>query len=289
MSEIVTVAQSTSNAIRSHGFPVLEVGNISFPMGRYILTFEPGNDRASFELKHRIEGAPLISRLLKEDNARYMCAVSAPISSYRHTHISKTASQRIRWDENDLGEPPLFTPMIVSVASCQLRLREKRDGVHEIWDDQFVTIEKGSRLALGHVVQLRSSVLQMLALRPDTNLDDILMGQFHVKATSEHGFRFQVHLNPKLHKFLQFKREEGMREHIMTHIVTACLALLQRDLCDDNDDDGGWRSHRNLLAFADHLENKGLPHWSDEDFRPEEISTALHPHVLPQVPDGEES
>ena len=286
MTEIIIVAQSTSNAIRSHGFPVLEAGNISFPNGKYVLNFEPGNDRSSFVLKHRVEGAPLISRLLNEDKARYVCAVSSPISSYRHTHISKTASQRIRWDENDLGEPPLFTPMIVSVASCKLRLSEKRDGVHEIWDDQLVTIEKGSRLSLGQVVQLRSSILQLLALRPDINLRD---GEFYVAATSEHGFQFEVHLNQKLHTFLQFKREEGIREHIMTHIVTACLALLQRDLSDDNDDDGGWQSHRNLLAFADHLENKGLPHWSDEDFRPEETATKLHPHVLPQVPDGEES
>lgn len=286
MREIVTIAQSTSNAIRSHGFPVLEAGNISFPMGRYILTFEPGSDRASFVLKHRIEGAPLISRLLKEGNARYVCAVSSPISSYRHTHISKTSSQRIRWDENNLGEPPLFTPMIVSAAYCKLRLSDKEDGVHGIWDKQLVTIEKGSRLALGHVVQLRSSILQLLALRPDTNLKD---GQFHVEATSEYGFRFEVHLNPKLHTFLQFKREEGIREHIMTHIVTGCLALLQRDLSDDNDDDGGWRSHRNLLAFAEHLEKEGLPHWSDEDFRPEKVSTQLHPHILPQIPDGEES
>ena len=221
MTEIIIVAQSTSNAIRSHGFPVLEAGNISFPNGKYVLNFEPGNDRSSFVLKHRVEGAPLISRLLNEDKARYVCAVSSPISSYRHTHISKTASQRIRWDENDLGEPPLFTPMIVSVASCKLRLSEKRDGVHEIWDDQLVTIEKGSRLSLGQVVQLRSSILQLLALRPDINLRD---GEFYVAATSEHGFQFEVHLNQKLHTFLQFKREEGIREHIMTHIVTRITA-----------------------------------------------------------------
>ena len=286
MSEIVTVAQSTSNAIRSHGFPVLEPGNISFPMGRYILTFEPGSDRASFVLKHRIEGAPLISRLLNEDNARYVCAVSSPISSYRHTHISKTASQRIRWDENDLGEPPLFTPMIVSVASCQLRLSEEQHGVHAIWDDQLVTIEKGSRLALGHVVQLRSSILQLLSLHAKRGLGD---GEFYVDAETEHGFQFRVNLNPSLHAFLQYTGRDGIREHIMTHVVTACLALLKRDFCEDDEDEGGWRSHRNLRTFSDFLRDKDLPHWSDEEFRPEQVATKLYPHVFPTEPDGEGS
>ena len=193
MSEIVTLARSASNAIRSHGFPVLEAGNISFPNGRYILEFEPGRDRASFVLRHRIEGAPLISRLLDEDKARYVCAVSSPTSSYRRTHVSRTASQHIEWDQNDLGEPPLFTPMVVSVASCKLLLREKQDGVHWIWDEQMVAIERGSRLALGHVVQLRSSILQLLSLHAKKDLGD---GEFYVDAETEQGFQFRVNLSP---------------------------------------------------------------------------------------------
>ena len=286
MCEIVTVAQSTSNAIRSHGFPVLEAGNISFPRGRYILTFKPGGDRASFVLKHQIEGAPLISRLLIEGKARYACAVSSPISSYRQTHISKTASQRIRWNENDLGEPPLFTPMIISVASCKLRLSDKQDGVHDIWNDQLVKIEKGSRLALGHVVQLRSSILQLLSLHAKKGLGD---GEFYVDAETEHGFHFRVNLNPTLHAFLQYAGGDGIREHIMTHVVTACLALLKRDFCEDNEDEGGWRSHRNLRAFSDFLRDKGLPHWRDDEFRPELVATKLYPHVLPTQPDEQGS
>ena len=286
MSEIITVARSTSNAIRSHGFPVLEAGNISFPNGRYALEFKPGDGQASFVLKHRIEGAALISRLLDEDKARYVCAVSSPISSYRRTHVSKTASQRIQWDENDLGEPPLFTPMIVSVVSCNLRLSQTRDDVHGIWNDQVVAIERGSRLALGHVVQLRSSILQLLSLHASNELAD---GEFYVDAETEHGFQFLVNLNPKLHAYLQFATNDGIRGHIMTHIVTACLALLKRDFCEDNEEDGGWRSHRNLRAFSDFLKDKDLPHWSDDEFRPEQVATKLYPHVLPKDLDGEKS
>ena len=286
MSEIVTLARSAANAIRSHGFPVLEAGNISFPNGMYTLDFEPGTDQASFVLKHRIEGAPLISRLLEKQKARYVCVVSSPISSYRHTHVSNTASQHIRWDHNDLGEPPLFTPMVVSVSSCKLLLSEKYDGVHTIWDDHSVAIEKGSRLALGHVIQLRSSILQLISMRENKNLGD---GAFYVDAETEQGFRFRVNLSLNLHRFLQIQRGNGIREHIMTHIVTSCLALLQRDFHEDTEEDGGWKSHRNLRAFADYLKSKDQPHWSDSDFRPEYVATKLYPHIIVEEMDGEES
>ena len=286
MYEVITEAQSASNAIRSHRIPVLETGNISFPNGRYILGFTPGDDQVSFLLNHRIEGASLITRLLDDGYACYVCAVSSPISSYRSTHVSKTATQPIAWDANDLGEPPLFTPMIVSVKSCTIKLSKKDDGVHEIWDKREVTFEKGSRLALGHVIQLRSSILQLMSMQENKDLDN---GQFYVDAESEQGFRFRVNLSPDLHRFLQIQRGNGIREHVMTHIVTSCLTLLQRDFNSDNDDEGGWRSYQNLRAFADYLRGRGLPHWSEAEFRPESVSTILYPHVLPDESDGDES
>ena len=286
MSEIVSIARSSSNAVRSHGFPVLETGNLSFPDGRYAVGFRPGEDRASFVLEHRIEGAPLISRLLQDKIARYVCAVSSPMSSYRQTHVSSTSPQRVQWDTEDLGEPPLFTPMIVSGASCELRLDRSQDGVHEIWHDKRIVFEKGSRIALGPVVQLRSSILQLLSFHANRELED---GRFVVVAEMEEGFRFRVDLNPRLHAFLKYTSKDSTRDHIMTHIVTACLSFLQRDFVTDDDDDGGWKSYRNLLAFADFLKDRNLPHWTDEEFRPEQVSTALYPHTVPQDHDGEEA
>lgn len=286
MSEIVTLARSSGSSIRFHGFPTLEAGNLSFPAGRYTLDFKPGRDRSSFDLEHRIMDAPLISRLLKQGKACYVCAVSSPISSYRQTHVSDTSSQRIQWSTDDLGEPPLFTPMIVSVVACELQLDRERDGVHEVWHNQRVVLAKGNRLALGPVVQLRSSILQLLSLHVDEKLED---GAFFVAAETEQEFRFRVNLNPHLHGFLKHADKDGIRGNIMTHIVTACLSLLQRDFAKDDDEDGGWKSHRNLRMFAKALESKHLPHWNDESFRPEEVATSLHPHSLPRQQDGEDA
>ena len=175
--------------------------------------------------------------------------------------------------------------MIVSVASCDLLLTKERDGVHGIWDQQTVAIERGSRLALGHVVQLRSSILQLLSLKLDKNLGN---GEFKVEPLTEGGFQFLVNLSPDLHQFLQFPGKDGIRAHVMTHIVSACLALLQRGFSLDNEDEGGWKSYRNLRAFADHLDSKGLPHWGNDDFHPEWVATKLHPHRLPMESEGDD-
>jgi len=67
----------------------------------------------------------------------------------------------------------------------------------------------------------------------------------------------------------------------MTHIVSACLARLQKEYGKDDEEVGGWRSFRNLLAFSDYLKDKGQKLWCDDDFQPERVATALYPHVLP--------
>ena len=276
MTEIVTSARAPSNVIRTHGLPVLEAGNVSFPDGRYVVHFKPGSDRASFVLAHRIEGCPLLKRLLDDGHARYVCAVSSPVSSYRRLHVSSDSIQTIKWSIDDLGEPPLFSPMILSAVSHELALSSKRDGVHRIWNRRKVALQKGSRLAIGQVVHLKSSILHLLSFVRDPDLAE---GTFLVNAQEE-PFRFLVNLSPNLHVALRQKGNPN-RGDIMTHVVTACLALLQREYSKDSEEEGGWRSIRPLLAFAEHLGSKGQPHWSDEErFRPEQVATALYPHSI---------
>ena len=274
---IEVVGPGPSNAVRSHEHPILESGNLAFPKGRYMLDFQPGEDRSSCTITHSVEGAGLINRLLDARQARFVCIVSSPISSYRRTHVSETAKHEVCWDTDELGEPPLFTPMIVCSERMEITLSTSRDGVHEIWDSQTVTLQKGSRLALGSVIRLESSLLHLLSLHEDKQLKN---GQFVVEIETE-PFRFRVNLSTDLHRFLRYRIHES-RSHIMTHIVTACLARLQRDHAKD-DGESGWRSHRNLKAFADHLRQTGIEHWGDDDFRPEKVATALYPHVLPKI------
>ena len=280
MSEPYTidaVVPGPSNAVRSHDHPMLESGNLSFPEGCYSLDFFPGEDRSSYVIEHRIKGAALIERMLEAGQAQYACIVSSPISSYRRTHLSSKVRHEVGWNSDDLCDPPLFTPMILCIEPQTITVDAGRDGVHRIWNKQQIKLQKGSRLALGSVIQLQSSILRLLSLNEDKRLDE---GQFVVDVKEE-PFRFHIRVSTGLHRFLRYPKDP-IRNHIMTHIVTACLARLQKDYAND-DGDTGWQSFRNLRALADYFEHEGHEHWSDCDFRPERVATALYPHVLPQA------
>ena len=277
MAEITARAQSASNAIRSQSHPVLETGNLSYPNGFYAVDFQPGTDRSSFRIAHRVEGAPLVSRLLQDGAAKPICTISSPVSTFRDTRVSDTPIQTVAWNPDDLGEPPLFTPMIVATAPLALELDADRDGTHAAWNGVSIRLLKGSRLAIGPVVQLQSSPLHMLSVREDPVLVE---GSFSVEAETE-PFRFVARVSPRLHTFLQ--RESGThRYNIMAHIVTSCLRLLQESFAEETGAEGDWRSHRGLRALSDLLHSKGLAHWTDEGFRAEKVATSLYPLALPE-------
>ena len=281
MNEVVTEARAPNIAVRGHAFPALESGNTSFPEGRYVVRFEPGADGSSFTVWHRVEGAALINDVIAEGLAQFVCTVASPVSSYRVSHVSETNTQVIGWESDDLGEPPMFTPMVVVAEPFKRTLDRERDGVHELWDGRTVAFERGMRLALSDVVLMRSSVLNMLIFERDPTLSD---GEFRVEAEDREGFRFRVHLAPDLHRFLKYDSEDPRRSHIVTHILSACFGVLKADYADDKEDEGGWRSYRGLQALAEMLKEHDLPHWSEDEFSPELAATRLHPHQVGESP-----
>ena len=281
MDEVVTEARSPNTAVRGHSFPALESGNTSFPEGRYIVGFEAGADASSFTVRHRIEGAQLISDVLDEGLAQFVCTVASPNSSYRVSHVSESSTHAIAWESADLGEPPMFTPMVVVARPFTRTLDRVKDGVHELWDGRTVAFEPGMRLALSDVVLMRSSVLNMLLFDRDATLSD---GELRVEAEDREGFRFRAYLAPNLHRFLKYDSEDLRRGHIVTHIVSACFGVLKAEYAEDEEEDGGWRSYRGLQAMAEMLKEHGLPHWSEQDFSPELAATKLYPHRVEESP-----
>ena len=281
MDEVVTEARSPNSTVRAHGFPALESGNTSFPEGRYVVGFEAGADASSFTVRHLIEGAQLINDVIADGLAQFVCTVASPISSYRISHKSKSNTHVISWKSVDLGEPPMFTPMVVVAEPFTRTLDRVRDGVHELWDGRKVTFKRGMRLALSDVVLMRSSVLNMLLFERDALLSD---GEFRVEAEDREGFRFRAHLAPDLHQFLKYDSEDPRRGHIVTHIVSACFGVLKAEYAEDEEEEGGWQSYRGLQALAEMLKEHGLPHWSEVDFSPELAATKLYPHRVDESP-----
>lgn len=170
--------------------------------------------------------------------------------------------------------------MIVMSKPYSLILDYNLHGVHKIWNKQKVNFKTGMRLAVCSVVQLRSSILNMLYFQENKDLGN---GQFQVELEEQENFRFRVELASDLHKFLQFKSGSPIRSNIITHVVSVCFSRLKSDYSDD-DENSGWCSFRGLRALSDFLESNNITNWSDKDFCPELAATKLYPH---KIVDGE--
>ena len=259
----------------------MERGNSSFAEGVYAIELEHAEVGKSFELTHEISGAALITRWIAERKVLFACAVAAPASAYRKLHVSETPAQSVSWDPDDFGEPPKFTPLIVAARDISHTIDAQADGVHSLWDGRRVELSKGARVALFPPFALQSGMMGLLKFHMDESMDS---GRFRVQANNEGGFGISVYMAQDLFAYLQrgAQRQDATGANVMTHIVSAALNLLKNEHCKDDDEDGGWRSHPNLRALAEHLESNDLPHWSDDDFSAEEVATALHPHKLPE-------
>ena len=257
---------------------MLEAGNGSFPHGVYSVELTEGNPGQSFRLTHKVVGARLIEDWISTGRVRFVCTVASPVSAYRRVHHSTNPSQEIQWEPDDLGSPPLFTPMIVSSCDLGHTISAESDGVSPSWDGKTISLPEGSRVAVCPTFALRPGLIGLFDFQME---DDFASGRFRVQPSTEEGFRFKVLLARDLFDHLKYQRQEPMGANIMTHIVSSALSHLKRDYADDDGQSEGWQSFPSLKSLADMLDSKDLGHWSDEDFDPEWVATSLYPHRTP--------
>ena len=276
-TEISTRSSDPGPSSRAFHWPVLEAGNDSFPSGTYTVTCTDQDVGKSITLRHQVQGAPLIEQWIEQDKLTFACSVAAPRSMYRVLCKSETPEQAVAWHRDDLGEHPMFTPMIVAGVDIQHTASVERDGLNRIWDGRKLDLPKGARIAIGCTFKFKSGINALLQFNLNENLDP---GQFEAQPSTEDGFKFKISLAPNLYHHLKYHRKEPAGTNIMVHVVSTAFSILQKDWRED-DGDEGWQSFRNLVGLADFLESRGLPRWDDDGFRPEKVTTTLYPHKLP--------
>ena len=270
---------SASDAVRSFPYPVLDEGNLSFPNGSYESEFQAAAGGYTVHVRHEIQGAPLIRRLVEEGKAACSCVVAIPVTGYRRLFLAEGFRQEARWDKDSAGEPPVFQPQIVCVEDIDHTLN-KDDGVHEMWLGRRVTFPKGGKISLGSSYRLLSSMQSLLSFERN---DEKGAKQMSVSACSQEGFYFQVSVRADLYDFLNQPGEGNhlLCHSIMVHAASACFALLAEKYGDSENEEDSWRAHPNLRALAAEMESRNLTAWYEDDFRPEEAATEMWPHRIP--------
>lgn len=280
MSSPISVrASDPVSACRALPWPVLEAGNMSYPHGIYSIIVDYRQIRdpnRALSVKHVVEGAPLIDRWTGEGKLQFVCAVAAPISAYRSLMANRAPEQTLRWNPDDIGSHPVFTPMVLTDTDIKHTVVAEQDGLDPLWDGHALRLPKGAKVAIGPTFALKSGLLGLLDFSLEKNLKP---GQFRVEPSHEGGFKFKVRLAGDLHGYLRGARSNEIRTNIMTHIVSAALGVLALKYGSD-DGDEGWASYPNLQALAALLGENDVPHWSDETFDAALAATTLYPHQL---------
>ena len=272
-------ASDHGSGSRAFHWPVLESGSGSFENGVYSVSCEDKERGRSFLLEHQVHGAPLIEMWMQAKMLLFVCTVASPRSMYRALHKSQSPRQSIQWNQEDLGDFPTFTPMIVARQEIRHVADAQADGLTPAWNAKELRLPKGARVAMGPVFRFQSGISGLL----DFTLDPLLEnGRFRIEPSSEDGFKFTVYLASDLHGYLRHQRNQPAGMNVMVHVVSSALACLRQDYQSD-DGEEGWRSFPNLVGLAELLQQKNLPHWTDEDFRPEVVATGLYPHRVPLV------
>ncbi len=278
-------------AVRSLPHPAIEDGNFSFPDGKYQVTTQlPGNTGDRVILHHQLTGAPFIERLLKMGEARFACLVSVSKTGYRKLHIAAEteARQEVCWDLAVVGEPPRLGPLVLYLGTGLKHRFTEQDGVAPLWRGRDIDLPRGVRLARGRYRRPAASIANLLTVRRN---EELPAGSFTVADNTNAGFYFSLAAAADIFQFLQNPQDNSaLRSSILTHAVSQCFNILQRNYSASEEDDGadgGWEQHTNLVALAGWLQGKGMPHWSDNDFDAIETATRLYPIRVPAHKDEE--
>lgn len=272
-------------SIRSLPYPTLEDNSLSYIDGAYEVSIAVNGKGAKVQLTHIIKGAPFIESALSKGTAKYGCLVSVPITGYRRLHLSDHPQQVVEVDAELVGEAPKLRPVILCVEDIEHSFT-KEDGVDEAWCHP-VKLTKGARLAAKGYYQQVASLVRMLQIKQDEKME---AGSLEVKASTESGFFFIARVAKDIYTYLQNPADNQPLYHsILTNIVTACFQILRTDYRSDPDEpEAGWKNFPDLRVLIGELEERNLPTWDDEDFRPEWVATRMYPHVVQAFSEDEE-
>ena len=140
----------SSPIVHTLPYPTIEDGSISFPDGKYSINAERKAVN-KVDLVHEITGAPFLSKLIDNGDAKFGCLVSVPKTGYRKLDTCDSNKQKIEWELGITGEAPKLKPVLIYTNDDKEFKLSKDDGVADIWQGKKIVIPKGARLARGEL------------------------------------------------------------------------------------------------------------------------------------------
>ena len=278
-------------------YPIVSKNRADYLAGHeYVVRYRRvGSDRFTRSIEHSIHGDNLVSSLVRDGHANFVCLIDSPWCAYReikygNLDLLRTEDDRIWLSQQlDLHTPNFSAPVLLHTAVLatddlhNISL-SKKYGVNSLWDGVDISIPKGAKVAIGPHFTSDPTTTSILRITKAME-GELTKGSFRVGAVPEEGFYFKVDVEPSLYH--QLKNATNATHHCES---IYCFALSQgmEILKANYSDSDVWQEHFYLRQLRKLLIEAGSTTWEDPDFDANQAVAKLQPHYIPIEEDHHE-
>lgn len=267
---------------QSFPFPVLSPDCMDYVAGaEYSATLSYRKD-AGIVLFHKVTDNTLVSELVSQQMAKFACYVSRPQSMFRKLFVHDDGKGL---EERQTIAPPdphfaealegsLFRPVVIATEPFNKTTSPHYGLDRDCWDSGDVVIPRGGIIAFDHWKRLKNSSSSIFQIKP---LDSLSGGKMTVEVSAENGFEFLTYVSREMYGAIRSASSD--KDHvnsILTHALSRGFEMLAQN--EEYKENRG--NHLNLSLLEMVFRAKGIPHWSEDNFKPEKAATSLHPHRM---------
>ena len=277
-----------SHVPRIASYPIMAPGCLDYADGHAYETMQVTDSTIppdAIAVLHRIKGNNLVSQLLMERQAEFSCTIVSPHCAYRRvekaasmpsqTHEGVELQQTIQIATDQFANPVMFQPAVITNAPVRAFTANESHGLDGLWIGENVELPIAATIAVEPFWNAKTVFQSILRLRRVSD-GSLKPGSFEVKESTEQGFYFLVEVEEALFNGLRNPISFQHRNSIYTMALAQGLQILHEKFNDQET----WMEYQNLRLLFQMLKSRNVPTWDDEDFKPNQVAAAFHPHVV---------
>lgn len=273
---------------QSFPFPVLSPDCMDYAAGaKYSADLSYKRD-TGVALFHKVTSPTLVAELVSQGRAKFACYVSLPQSMLRkllvHKEGDSTEAKQViapcDFHSAETLERSFFRPIVIA-TDCFNEATSPHYGLDgDCWSEGGVKIPRYGIIAFDYWKRIKNSSSSLLKIMPSDNLSG---GRMKVEVSTDKGFEFLAYVSKEMSSTMRSGSSD--KNHVRS-ILTHALSRGFEILASEYDKEESWSKYHNLSFLADQFHAKGIPHWSEENFKPENAATIMHPHCLDNTGKG---
>lgn len=270
----------------SYSFPVLEEDKFDYieETTYNVNQVDSDNKSNSIIFEHKLTGNNLISKLLQNNEAKFITTIVLKSSMYRETTnniLEKISSTHIKQKiqlKTTLETQSFFSAIVYTGDDKEIILNSSEMGLDEFWDGATVELKKGAILAKAGWRELENTASDLLTIQKDNDLEY----GFDVSVISEEGGRFIARVESNLYdKIKQLPKNDSHLRSIVIHMLCVGFMDLAKEFKDDDSE------LTNFKGIKLELKNKDIKTWKDDEFNPNQVACYFLRHIIKLEDDNE--